>query len=602
MIFSRAQWRLLCAATFATVTLLSAASAKDELPKPVRKVLSDETQFVGSQWNRRQQFGEELIKAKNADEELYWQAGFVKVNGKWLPFEEATTPAPINGKIREYLDRRAASEQTWQSQSALASWCSKHGLGDLNQAHLYRAMMFAPKDADFGQFYQRMGYVQVGQKWFSRQEAFDAQRELVEYLEQLEAGTPAVSRFADELEANKISEASLRERLKQLVTPKKIAALELVLAPRSERSGQAAVEALRQIPSYQAAQALGRIAVYSPWLFVRDSAIDGLKGRPWEDFVPQWLSMMSSPISSEFQRVTSGRSQGILFLYYSERDFEVEVRQLLVWTQKQVFQRAGGPNDRRNVARYNSQVLGPFIESELRKHAQFAGLQRSVALNDEIEQVNERVTSVLSTVTSQQFDNSPKLWWDWWQEYSTLPTVSVQAKPVVVIVKEDREVKVKNLPPPPPRVSSCLVAGTPIQTERGLVAIEKIQVGDRVLSKNVETGELDFKVVLNTTVREPVDVIKLTLGDETIQTTQGHHFWVSGRGWTKTRELAAEQPLHTPVGMVRVTSIEPAEPAPTYNLVVADFHTYFVGKNAILSHDVLPPKPTNKRVPGLSDD
>lgn len=45
----------------------------------------------------------------------------------------------------------------------------------------------------------------------------------------------------------------------------------------------------------------------------------------------------------------------------------------------------------------------------------------------------------------------------------------------------------------------------------------------------------------------------------------------------------------------------PAEPAPTYNLVVADFHTYFVGKSGILSHDVLPPKPTNKLVPGLSE-
>ena len=108
--------------------------------------------------------------------------------------------------------------------------------------------------------------------------------------------------------------------------------------------------------------------------------------------------------------------------------------------------------------------------------------------------------------------------------------------------------------------------------------------------------------MLHTTVREPIDVIKFAIGDETIQATQGHHFWVSGRGWIKTRELIAAQPLHTPIGAVKVASTEPAEPSPTYNLVVADFHTYFVGKNAILSHDVLPPKPTNMRVPGLSED
>ena len=123
-----------------------------------------------------------------------------------------------------------------------------------------------------------------------------------------------------------------------------------------------------------------------------------------------------------------------------------------------------------------------------------------------------------------------------------------------------------------------------------------------MLSKNIETGELAYKVVLHTTVRESSPIAKFTVGDETIQATEGHHFWVSGRGWTKTRELAAEQPLHTPTGAIRVGSTESSVSQPTYNLVVADFHTYFVGKSAILSHDVLPPKPTNKLVPGLSDD
>ncbi|GDY06858.1 hypothetical protein LBMAG52_03440 [Planctomycetia bacterium] len=132
--------------------------------------------------------------------------------------------------------------------------------------------------------------------------------------------------------------------------------------------------------------------------------------------------------------------------------------------------------------------------------------------------------------------------------------------------------------------------------------MERIASGDRVLAKNIETGELAYKVVLHTTVRESSPITKLVIDDETIQATEGHHFWVSGRGWTKTRELAAEQPLHTAIGAVRVASTEPAESAPTYNLVVADFDTYFVGKSGILSHDVLPPKPTNKLVPGLNDD
>ena len=365
----------------------------------------------------------------------------------------------------------------------------------------------------------------------------------------------------------------------------------MVLSPRSERSGQAAVEALRQIPSYQASQALGRIAVYSPWLFVRDSAIDGLQDRRWEDFVPQWLSMMRMPIATEYQRVTWGRHLGILCLFHTERNSEVEVMQFLAWA----------PNSNRpTTSRSDAARLTAYQDQVLRRLRGYTITAERLNLvrTDEAEQLNERIFKGLETVTGEEPQNTTKDWWDWWQEQNGLPTISTGAKPVVVVVKEDTQVNV----PPPPRPTSCLVAGTPIWTERGLVPVERIQTGDRVLSKNIETGELGYKIVLHTTVREPSPVTKFVVGEETIQATEAHHFWVSGRGWTKTRELAAEQPLHTPIGVTRVASTESAEPAPTYNLVVADFHTYFVGKSAILSHDVLPPKPTNKRVPGLDDD
>ena len=583
---------LLSVAGFVAVSLVSAGWAKDELPKSVRNVLTEEGQLSRSDWNRRQQLGEDLVKAKNSAEELRWHAGFVKVNGKWLPFEESITPEPISGNGREYLDRRVKAEHTWNSQSALAAWCSQHSLGEQSQAHNYHALMFAPKNANFAQLYQRMGYVNFGSEWLSRQEAFEAQRDLIEYLGQLESGSPAVSRFTDELAADRLSEASQRDRLKQLATPNKIAALELVLAPRSERSAQAAVEALRQIPTYQATQALGRIAAFSPWLFVRDSAIDSLKDRRWEDFVPQWLSMMRTPITTEFQRVTWGRHQGILCLYLRERDFEIEVGQLLVWAPNS----SRKARDARDAARLaDHQALVARILMRRTESAE----RLSFIRNAEAEQLNERLTEALQKITGEKTSGSPKGWWDWWQVQSGLSAVPPSAKPVVVVVKEENQV---NVPPPPRPPHSCLIAGTPICTERGLVSVERIQPGDRVLSKNIETGELAYKVVLHTTVRESSPIAKFTVGDETIQATEGHHFWVSGRGWTKTRELAAEQPLHTPTGVIRVGSTESSVSQPTYNLVVADFHTYFVGKSAILSHDVLPPKPTNKVVPGLSDD
>lgn len=473
MTTSRVQWTLLGAAGFVAASLVSAALAKDELPKAVRGVLADEGRLSQYDLNRRQRLGAELATAKNSDEALHWQAGFVKVGGKWLPFEESHSPEPSTGNGREYLERRKKGEHTWQSQTSLAAWCSQHQMPEQALAHNYHALFFVPKDADLSRHYQRMGYVRVGSEWLSRQEAFEARRDLVEYLEQLESGTPSVDRFGDDLEAGRLSETSRRDRLKQLANANKIAALELVLAPRSESSGLAAVEALRQVPTYQASQALGRIAAHSPWLFVRDSANDGLKERRWEDFVPQWLSMLRTPITTEFQRVTWGRHQGLLCLFRSERDFDIEIGQLLVWA----------PNSYRpaNTRREEAVQLADYhrlVFHRLRQGTEQAE-RRSLAQNDRIDENNDRVIEGLRVVTGKKLGDSPAEWWDWWQDHSGLSAVPTSAKPVVVVVKEDNQV---NVPPPPRPAHSCLVAGTPIRTERGLIAVERIQAGDRVLS------------------------------------------------------------------------------------------------------------------------
>jgi hypothetical protein len=44
----------------------------------------------------------------------------------------------------------------------------------------------------------------------------------------------------------------------------------------------------------------------------------------------------------------------------------------------------------------------------------------------------------------------------------------------------------------------CFVAGTPVWADKGLVPIEKIKVGDLMLSKSDVTGEKAYKRVLQT--------------------------------------------------------------------------------------------------------
>ena len=69
---------------------------------------------------------------------------------------------------------------------------------------------------------------------------------------------------------------------------------------------------------------------------------------------------------------------------------------------------------------------------------------------------------------------------------------------------------------------SCLAAGTPIWTDAGPVAVEKIKVGDRVLAQDPETGELAYKPVLHTTVRLNAELVKLELLDDTVTCSVGH--------------------------------------------------------------------------------
>jgi hypothetical protein len=146
------------------------------------------------------------------------------------------------------------------------------------------------------------------------------------------------------------------------------------------------------------------------------------------------------------------------------------------------------------------------------------------------------------------------------------------------------------LPTNMPSCLCCLAAGTTVVAKRGDVPIDKIQVGELVLSRNLETGETAFKPVLGRTLRPRIAMQKLTIGDESFLATAGHPFWSPGRGWTKTKDLGNAASLGAESGEVRLTRSESAEAAQAYNLVVADFGTCFVGRSRVLTHDNSPIK------------
>jgi hypothetical protein len=92
----------------------------------------------------------------------------------------------------------------------------------------------------------------------------------------------------------------------------------------------------------------------------------------------------------------------------------------------------------------------------------------------------------------------------------------------------------------------------------------------------------------------------IAVDGEKIEATLGHPFWVVGAGWRMAKELEESAVLHGVRGSSTVGRIEPCDDAEAYNLVVAEFSTYFVGKTGLLVHDNTPRHAGAGKLPGLA--
>lgn len=149
------------------------------------------------------------------------------------------------------------------------------------------------------------------------------------------------------------------------------------------------------------------------------------------------------------------------------------------------------------------------------------------------------------------------------------------------------------------RISSCFPAGTIVWTATGACGIERVQVGDCVLAQESETGELAYKPIVGLTNRPPSPLVEVKAGSATIRATRGHPFWVSGLGWQMAKELQTGQRLHTITGPLEIDAVSTVPGEPCYNLIVADFNTYFVSAEKVLVHDNNIRQVTSATVPGL---
>lgn len=138
---------------------------------------------------------------------------------------------------------------------------------------------------------------------------------------------------------------------------------------------------------------------------------------------------------------------------------------------------------------------------------------------------------------------------------------------------------------------NCFIAGTKVLTDEGEKPIEEIEVGDKVLAKSEydSNGELAYKEVTALYRNQRDDIIKLYVGEQVIETTDNHPFWVEGKGWVYADELQVGDKLQkadrSNLTIDKVEFVKLEEPVTVYNFTVADFHTYYVTDLGIWVHN-----------------
>jgi len=453
------------------------------------------------------------------------------------------------------------------------------------------------------------------------------------------------------------------KKLRAKVDVSAVNTLEMVLSNRNEITARVAVEAISAIPELEATESLVRHASLCRWQSVRNRAIEELSSRNHTQVVPLLLATLENPLEIRFGTgvgadgvIRTGR-----FVFQEGRSANTMIADVSARSPSQAnFSRtnqngqivAATNTDEQLVSRIVSNTeIEPAerlrLVTELLTRLAIARrdivrqeVQRSLGItrrvgsqNVRTEERNKRAFLALRKITNADVDtDSPVAWWEWWNEqneryqeakptntrYANFydpatdrqnDTAGARAREAVIreqaqtIVRENQEQRFF------PQTlferlafggsCECFPAGTLVRTQRGKTQIETILPGDRVLACDTESGELAYKLVLETTERPPSSVVSVKFSGGSVDSTSGHLFWVEEHGWKMAKNLETNDRLHTIGGSMKVTGVETIEDAVAYNLVVEDFETYFVTDEHILVHDNTEQTQTRAISPGL---
>lgn len=146
-----------------------------------------------------------------------------------------------------------------------------------------------------------------------------------------------------------------------------------------------------------------------------------------------------------------------------------------------------------------------------------------------------------------------------------------------------------------PDPACCFAAGTLVDTPTGLKPIETLRIGDSVISRDSSTGATMIRPIVDIAPAHERHIWTITVSytdedghwrDERYETTEDHPWRTENGRWVTSAALAQGQSLARENGTAIVVSVvDTGTTNLTYNLTIADFHTYFVGQAKTWVHN-----------------
>jgi Pretoxin HINT domain len=585
---------LLCAAPAYGVEPAPVASAAHSSANPheggaallVRQALAAE---AAGQPERRADYLRQAVAAEPDNATARWQSGEVRQGNRWLPVDQAVRT--MNDNLDEYRQRQGNAHDTTYDHFKLANYCASAGLKKQEREELQNVLRLTPRSPEAA---RRLGLVAENGRLIPIAQAEAGKRERAAHARaalDVDAWRPRLAPLCKDIDgADSERRDAARQRLHAVSDVAALPALESLVKEGGPDAGQAIVSTVAAMPEQRATDSLVMHAVFAPHESVRQAATEALKQRPMYGYVPTLVSALEPPIDVHYDSFSlgDGRSAHHLSLFQPGHNTNMAIESRGA-KFRMVDKWVGGPTFVKNV-RDPTAAADARMATDADQH------------NRQSSAINDRVVKVLQSTVGENFGSDTELWWDWWDRYNELyrpaekptsfATQSVGMSPI--ITRYHQRIRTHYRGP-----HSCFVAGTQVHTPTGVEAIEKIQAGDFVLSQNVTTGELAYKMVVAPTNRPPTPLVEISAGGETIRASRGHPFWVSGLGWQMAKEIRAGEWLHSVGGPVLVDRVEEQGEAECFNLIVADFDTYFVGGNQLLVHDNMLRDGTSATIPGL---